>query len=182
MKSSVTLRSGLLMAAILIAAGCSSGNGASVNNPVVLAQQPTISTINDQTVAQDGVSNPITFSISDPDSDVATLRVSASSNNKDVISNDGLTIGGNGASRTVTISPNERAFGTAQVFVTVIDPTGAAATSAFSVNVTTMQVSFKAFTTQTVAKDENTLPQTITGLSFNQDADDPTSFDSTLMN
>jgi len=182
MKSSVTIRSGLLTAAILIAAGCSSGNGASVNTPVALAQQPTISTIGDQTVPQDGVSNPISFSISDPDSDIATLRVTAASNNKNVISNDGLTVGGNGASRTLTISPNERAFGTAQVLVTVIDPTGSSMTSTFAVNVTTMQVSFKAFATQTVAKDENTLPQTITGLSFNQDADDPTSFDSTLMN
>ena len=182
MKPVVYIRSGLLTAAILIAAGCSSGNGSNTGATVTLAQSPQISAINDQTVAQDSMSSPITFTISDPDSDVATLKVTARAANGDLIAPDGITISGNGASRAVTLMPNDAAFGTTLVTIVVTDPQGAQATRPFNVQVTTMAVSFLNFATQTVGADENSQAKSLAGLSFTQDADDPAAFDSTLMN
>jgi len=179
-KPIVYIRLGLLTAAILVAAGCSSGAN---NGPAATVKQsPQISAINDQTVAQDSMSSPIMFTISDPDSDVSTLKVTASSQNGDLIASDGITIGGNGGARTVTLMPNDAAFGSTIVTIVVTDPQGAQATRPFNVQVTTMAVSFLDFATQTVGADENSQARTLAGLSFTQDADDPAAFASALMN
>jgi hypothetical protein len=45
-----------------------------------------------------------------------------------------------------------------------------------------MAVSFLNFAQQTVAADENSQPRALAGLSFTQDADDPTVFSANLMN
>jgi hypothetical protein len=182
MKPLAYTRSGLLTAAILVAAGCSSGgNGMNTGANTPQAQSPTISAINSQMIAQDSTSTPIAFTISDADSDVSTLKVTAQAANGDLIARDGIAIGGTGGSRTLTITPNAAAFGDTTVTIVVTDATGAQAARPFSVSVTTMAVSFLNFATQTTAADENSAPRSLSGLSFTQDADDPSAFSSQLM-
>jgi hypothetical protein len=183
MKPVIYIRSGWLTAAILFAAGCSSGgNGGGMATNVPLAQRPTLSPIANQMVAQDSVSAPISFTVGDSDSDPATLKVTARAADSTLIAQDRLTLGGNGANRTITIAPNDSAFGNTTVAVVVTDATGAQVTGQFTVQVTTMAVSFLNFAQQTVGADENSAPRSLAGLSFTQDADDPGVFSSNLMN
>jgi hypothetical protein len=180
MKPVIYIRSGLLTAAILFAAGC--GGGGSKSTPSTpQAQTPTITAVANQMVAQDSMSTPIMFTVSD-DSDPSTLKVTATAANSDLIAQDGLTITGNGGSRALTIMPNDSAFGTTTVSLVVTDATGAQATVSFNVQVTTMATSFLSFANQTVATDESSQPRALAGLSFTQDADDPASFNAALSN
>jgi hypothetical protein len=174
MKSLTYLRAALPLAAISIAAGCG-GDGASTASSASLAQPPTISSIGDQTVAQDSVSSPIMFTVAD-DSDATTLQVKAVAKDGSIIGPGGIALSGNGASRALIITPNERAFGATSVIVTATDPGGTYTTRTFKVNVTTMNLSFLSFTTQTVASDENSTPSSLAGVSFTQDAEDPNAF------
>jgi hypothetical protein len=169
-----------LLVTTLVVAGCSSGSN---NNPPTggaATGAPTISAINDQTVAQDSSTNPITFTVSDPDSDLATVTLSVIATNPSLLSSDGIVLSGSGGNRAITLTPNEGVFGPSRITIVATDPQGATSSQSFMLQVTTMRVSFKSFATQTVAADENSQPQTVSGLSFADDANDPGTFDSFL--
>lgn len=167
------------LATTLVVAGCSGGSS-SPPRQAGAANGPTLSAIADQTVAQDATTSPIVFTVTDPDSDPATLTLSVSATNVGLVSPDGIVLSGTGGNRAITITPNEGAFGPSTITVTAKDPQGATTSRSFMLQVTTMPVSFKSFASQTVAADENTVPRTVSGLTFGQDADDPASFNSLL--
>jgi len=82
---------------------------------------PTISRIADQSIAEGGVLPPIQFTIGDVETPAASLIVSASSSNTNLIANDTLAIAGGGAIRTITARPVSGRSGATKIAVSVGD-------------------------------------------------------------
>ena len=82
---------------------------------------PTVSAIEDQIINQDESTQALSFTVSDKESDASSLTVTATSNNQNLLENKGITIGGQGSNRTITLNPLKGAWGTASVEVTVSD-------------------------------------------------------------
>lgn len=80
---------------------------------------PVISTISDQIIDEDCITNPLSFSITDADFDNLTL--STSSSDLSLVSGENIEISGTGANRTVVITPKINAFGTAMITISVTD-------------------------------------------------------------
>ena len=85
-----------------------------------LAPPPSISRFSDTTINEDNPTSPLSFTLSDPSSTVA-----ATSSSSSLVSSTGLSFGGTGANRTLTITPQANAFGSnAMVTVTATTPSG----------------------------------------------------------
>ena len=98
----------------------------------ILGEAPTITAIGDQTVAKDGTSGPIAFTIGDKETFPGFLTVTADSSNKTFVPNAKVVLGGGGANRTVTVSPATGQEGATTITVTVKDSEGQTATRAFN--------------------------------------------------
>jgi VCBS repeat-containing protein len=96
---------------------------------------PTIVAIADQAITEDGVTDVIAFTVGDPDHPASALTVSASSSDPTLVPSIGITLGGSGADRTVTVTPAGDANGAAVITITVDDGAGGSAQSAFTVTV-----------------------------------------------
>jgi uncharacterized protein (DUF1800 family) len=82
---------------------------------------PTIGDLIDQTIFS-GVASPgVEFAVGDGELPVGSLGVTATSSNSALIPANGFAIGGTGATRTLSITPNANVTGTAVVTVTVGD-------------------------------------------------------------
>lgn len=88
---------------------------------------PTISNIADRSTLEDSPTGPIAFTVGDAETAPASLTLSGTSSNPNVVTSSGITFGGTGANRTVSITPVANASGTATITVAVSD--GTAATS-----------------------------------------------------
>ncbi len=82
---------------------------------------PTISDITDQGTNADGSTAAIDFKVSDSQTAADSLSVSCSSSNTTLVPNANIIFGGNGANRTVTVTPTSGQTGTATITVTVSD-------------------------------------------------------------
>ncbi|MCH6254993.1 DUF1349 domain-containing protein [Puniceicoccaceae bacterium K14] len=82
---------------------------------------PTISDINDQTIAENSIAGPIGFTINDTDNFVTELIVSISSNNATLLPEGSMSLSGSGNDRTFSLSPAAEQSGTANVQITVSD-------------------------------------------------------------
>ncbi len=80
---------------------------------------PTMSNIEDQSVAEDGVVEGLELTLGDAESDVGELVVSWSTDNAELIAE--VVISGEGASRVVTVRPVANAVGTATITIEVND-------------------------------------------------------------
>jgi hypothetical protein len=80
---------------------------------------------------------PIFFTVSDAESPTSALTVTATSGNTTLIPQDGLVLGGSGASRTITLTAADGTTGTGAITLTVTDPGGMTYTRSFVVTVTT---------------------------------------------
>ncbi len=87
---------------------------ASANTP------PTISDIADQSTTA-GTPIAVTFVISDAETALNALGLSASSSNTTLVPLSGITFSGNGVDRTATIAPTSGLTGTAIITITVSD-------------------------------------------------------------
>lgn len=96
---------------------------------------PTISAIGNQTFNEDGVLGPISFTVSDGDTPLAALTLSATSTNTALISTGNIVFGGAGASRTVTLTPSPNTSGTSLITVSVSDGSSSPASTSFLVTV-----------------------------------------------
>jgi hypothetical protein len=67
-----------------------------------------MSVIIDQTIDEDQTLGPLSFTISDPETPAANLVLGASSSNTTLIPDANIVFGGEGANRTVTITPAEK--------------------------------------------------------------------------
>jgi len=112
--------------------------GAAQNTP------PTISDIADQTAVMGVASSPVAFAIADAESDPAALGVRVTSSNTTIIPPAGISLGGTGASRTLTITPAAGQTGAVTLTVEVGDGM-AVASDTFVVTVTQPPKLFTAY-------------------------------------
>lgn len=168
----------LLAAATLVVAACSSSSGDDMQTPPPAAANyaPTLAAIADRNSDQDTVVGPIAIAIGDRESDAALLTVTAVTDGTGVVPDDGVTLGGSGAARSISLTPLEAATGAVNVTLTVTDPQGAVATRAFRVTVNSRPASVRDVTLTTIAKGESDDSTPVNGFTFTQDADDPAIF------
>jgi hypothetical protein len=88
--------------------------------PLTVRARPTVSAIDAQTMLEDA-SLTVPFTVGDPDTPVGSLTVSVSSSDPALVDADGLDLGGSGPSRSLTITPNDNAHGSATITVAVGD-------------------------------------------------------------
>ena len=84
---------------------------------------PTITDIANQSVAANTSTGTVAFNISDIETALASLTVTATSSNTTLIPNVNLTLGGTGASRNISAMPATNKYGTSTITVTVNDGT-----------------------------------------------------------
>ena len=90
----------------------------------ILNQEPTVSTLANQTVLS-GVATPaIPFTIGDTLVAASSLTVTGTSSNTTLVPSANIVYGGTGANRTVTVTPAAGQTGTATITTTVADPYG----------------------------------------------------------
>ena len=98
-----------------------------VNDP------PTISAVADVTINEDTSTGPLAFTLSDPDTTLTSLTVTASSNNQALIPNANIVLGGSGANRTVTVTAAANASGGPVTITLTVSDGASLATETFDV-------------------------------------------------
>ena len=96
---------------------------------------PVLSTISNQTVRMDTMSDEIPFTVGDAESTAETLNVTATSSDLVLLPNENIFLGGTGASRTVRVLPGAAQSGTVIVTLTVTDELGNASSTSFRVTI-----------------------------------------------
>ena len=102
----------------------------------LVANLPSISAINNQTIPANASAGPIPFTIGDPAYDVSQLSLGAFSANTNLVPVSGLVLGGSLSNRTLTVTPANNQTGSASITVTVTNPAGGTASSSFTLTVT----------------------------------------------
>ncbi len=97
---------------------------------------PTLSSIGDVTIAQDTVGS-VSVSISDAETAVNDLKVTATSSDPLLISPTGIKVSATGAVRQISLAPISGKTGAAVISVTVTDAGGLSATRSFNLFVAT---------------------------------------------
>lgn len=82
---------------------------------------PVITPIEDQTIDQDTGTDPLAFTIGDAETPVEGLTVTVESDNPALVDPAGLIVTGDGADKSLIITPLAGTFGTANVSITVSD-------------------------------------------------------------
>lgn len=82
---------------------------------------PTVSDIPNQSVVEDGNTGAIAFTVGDSVTPAASLTVTAFSEDTSIVTPGGLTLGGSGANRTLTVVPVANAFGDVTITIAVND-------------------------------------------------------------
>ncbi|MCC7375102.1 MAG: hypothetical protein IT581_10625 [Verrucomicrobiales bacterium] len=82
---------------------------------------PTVSPVAPQRVETNGTTGLISFQISDPDTPLSGLTVTAVSSNTALLDASGIQLGGSGANRTLKLSPKTDQSGIAVVRIVVTD-------------------------------------------------------------
>ncbi len=101
------------------------------------ANRPTITPISDVIIDEGSSTNAIPFAISDADTPIAALTVSASSSDLSIVPTSGILISGSFANRSITVTPAVNASGTATITLMVSDGS-ATAMESFNVTVTSI--------------------------------------------
>jgi hypothetical protein len=96
---------------------------------------PTITPIPNQTIAEDGSTGALSFTVGDEETAPAALSVTAGSSNTTLVPNANLALGGSGANRSITVTPAANQNGSTNITVTVSDG-GESASTSFTVTVT----------------------------------------------
>ncbi len=84
---------------------------------------PAITAITNLTIPQNGNTGALPFTISDAESPATALTVAVTSNNPNLVPNANITLGGSGASRTVSVAPAFNQNGNAAITLSVGDGT-----------------------------------------------------------
>ena len=166
----------LIAVTALVVSACDSGGGSNrqVNTPPVLTKP------NDQNISANVSSAAIGFSIVDQETAANNLTVSATSSNTALLPASGIALGGSGANRTITLTPNNDLTGDVQITLAVVDADGAAATDTFSVSIIAQQVFFSQLVRDQFEKSANDEPIGLNALDIQQDVEDPAAFDDLL--
>lgn len=161
---------GLVVVATVLAScgGDGGGNGGGGSAPV--NQAPTVSGIADQVAVANTTSAAIAFTVSDEQ--VGALTVEATSDRQTVVPDAGLSVGGSGANRSVTVTPTQDTVGDALITIVVTDGDGLSASSAFFVTIDPEQRSVQQFARDSFVEGPDDEPLLINAVEFVQDADD----------
>ena len=151
----------------LLVAAC--GSGSDTTTPAV-NQAPTISAIADQSSPANQATQPIGFAVTDEQT--STLSFSLMSDNVDVIASDGLQLGGGGANRTLTATPEADTVGDTFVTIIVTDSAGLSASTSFLLTIDPEQKSMQQFTRDAFDAEADGEPDFVNAVEFAQDADD----------
>lgn len=100
---------------VLSVSGSTSGGGSGKNTA------PTLSQISDRTIATNGTTGPISFTIGDAQTDASKLTLIRSSSNQTLVPVNNITFGGTGSNRTVTIRPAGNRTGWSTIWIKVSD-------------------------------------------------------------
>ncbi len=127
----------------------------------------TITPVNDQPVitglsivqTPEDVPYVYDFTLQDVEGDLDSLTVAFKSNNTALLENGSMQLGGSGASRTLTLSPEENRSGTVDISFTITDTQGGKATKTLTLNVTAVNDA----PTISVIADRTTYEDTSTG-------------------
>jgi hypothetical protein len=98
---------------------------------------PTITSISNQTINEDGQTGPLSFTIGDDETPATALTLTPVSNNLGLIPNGNVMVGGTGSLRNVNIIPLLNQNGVATITLTVSDG-GQTAQTAFLVTVSAL--------------------------------------------
>jgi hypothetical protein len=94
---------------------------------------PSVSTIGDRTIAMNGTTGPIAFTIGDENA--AGVTMGGSSSNTTLVPNANIVFGGSGTNRTVTVTPAANQSGTATITITALDAGGGSSSTSFLLTV-----------------------------------------------
>ena len=155
----------LALVSALVAA-CDGGSG---SDPVVGNTPPTISAIGDRSIDANNASQAIGFTVADEQT--AGLDFDVMSDNDNVVTVDGVVIGGTGTSRTLTITPVPDTTGDSFITIIVTDTDGLAASTSFRLTVMPEVESMQQFARDTFAESAVGDPEFINAVDFTQDAD-----------
>lgn len=91
-------------------------------NVTAFDDPPTVSAISNITINEDTSSGTINFSVTDVDTNLNSLQITAASSNQSIISSvNGITLGGSGANRTISVTPVANAFGSSTITLSIND-------------------------------------------------------------
>ena len=110
-------------------------NSVSLTFEALVGGAPAISAVNDLSVTAGKVSVTNSFTLSDPDSSLASLSISATSSDETILPAGNIVIEGTGAQRTVHVTAGE-VVGNVTVTLIVTDENNNTAQRAFKVNIT----------------------------------------------
>lgn len=96
---------------------------------------PTISNVSNQTIIEDSNTGALTVTVGDAETAAGSLLLTGSSSNTSLVPNGNIVFGGNGATRTVTVTPTANLSGTATITLTVTDGFGASNNDTFLLTV-----------------------------------------------
>jgi hypothetical protein len=122
-----------------LVAGCGGGGGGGGYDeqtpPKPANSAPKISALADQATDEGATLGPLSFTVSDAESDASALTVVATSSDTTLIPPGGLEVGGAGATRTLTITPASEGAGNAEITITVTDANGGSGNGSFKLAV-----------------------------------------------
>ncbi|MEZ5276883.1 MAG: Ig-like domain-containing protein [Opitutaceae bacterium] len=124
---------------------------------------PTITSIANQTINEDGTTGPIAFKVTDLETANGSLALSAASSNTTLVPLSRIIFGGVSTDRTVQINPAGNKSGTAIITVTVSDGQLTASRSfQVTVNPVNDKPTIGTIADQTISQDESTGPISFT--------------------
>src|SRR5207245_4885122 len=119
----------------------------------------TRSYITNQTISATSSTGPLAFTVSDAQTPLTSLTVSASSSNPTLVPNANIVLGGSGGNRTVTVTPASSQVGTATITLTVSDGCLSASTSfTLTVNAPSTPPTLSSIANQTISAGSSTGP------------------------
>ncbi|MEJ7647379.1 MAG: tandem-95 repeat protein [Chryseolinea sp.] len=118
---------------------------------------PTVSSISNQSLAESTSSGPLAFTIDDIETAENLLTITASSSDLTLVPLSGIVLGGSGAARNVNITPAAGESGSSTITLTVSDGTGSVLTTfVVSVNASDDAPTITAISDQTINEDNAT--------------------------
>jgi subtilisin-like proprotein convertase family protein len=120
-------QSGTATITVTVSDGELSANDSFVLTVNAVNDPPTISNISDQSTTAGTAVGPIGFTVGDVETAAGSLILSGSSSNPTLVPDGNIVFGGNGSSRTVTVTPAANETGTTTISVIVTDGTLTAA-------------------------------------------------------
>lgn len=114
-------KSGTATITVKVTDGSLSATRSFVATVTAVNDTPTISNISDRSLSTGTTSPAIAFTVGDAETAATSLKVTAASSNTTLLPSTGITLGGSGSNRTITLKPAAGKTGSATVTVQVSD-------------------------------------------------------------